>query len=75
MTEGPPRRLDGYDFVRVIGKGNFGQALLVREVTGDRRELVIKQIAVGGMNEREEAEAMREVCTEEDCVRCCGRTL
>ena len=52
------RSLDGFEFVRVIGKGNFGQALLVRERGGTRRELVIKQITVGGVTE---GEAMREV--------------
>jgi hypothetical protein len=35
-----------YERLKVLGAGAFGQAVLVRENAGDRRRLVIKEVAV-----------------------------
>ena len=47
-----PRRLfrgmDKYEEIRVIGRGAFGTAVLVREKAGARRELVLKALPCEG---------------------------
>lgn len=51
---------DKYEEVRVIGKGAFGTAILVRERGGDRRELVLKALPCTGENATGVKEARNE---------------
>ena len=53
--------MDRYQKVRQIGKGAFGAAILVRPLVGDRRELVIKEVDVSGLNPRAREEAKNEI--------------
>ena len=38
--------MDQYEKLKVLGKGSFGEAILVRERGGARRKLVVKCVSV-----------------------------
>ena len=52
--------MDDYEVIKVIGKGAFGTALLVRR-NADLMPLVVKKIDVSQMSNKECDEAMNEV--------------
>jgi hypothetical protein len=54
------RVLRGYEFVKSIGKGAHGDAVLVLRLA-DKREFVIKRISVQGMSVQERELALNEV--------------
>ena len=52
--------MEKYEKIKVVGKGSFGAAWLVRR-RGDGKQLIAKEIQVGGMKPREKEEARNEV--------------
>lgn len=52
--------MDKYTVIKVVGKGTFGQAVLVRSNV-DQQQYIIKQISIAAMNEKEKQEALNEV--------------
>lgn len=52
--------MDKYIQLRVVGKGTFGQAILVRSKE-DNQQYIIKQINISSMSEKEKQEALNEV--------------
>ena len=53
-------RLDNYSKIKVVGKGSFGQAILVQSKT-DGQQYIMKQIVISSMNVKEKEEALNEV--------------
>ena len=45
--------------IKVLGEGSFGKAVLVEEIE-TRRQCVVKQIAMGKLSPREQAETQQE---------------
>ncbi|KAL0236951.1 hypothetical protein PCE1_000348 [Barthelona sp. PCE] len=52
--------MDKYSRVRVVGKGSFGKAILVRSRV-DNKQYIIKQINVSQLSSKEKAEASNEI--------------
>lgn len=52
--------MQNYDRVKVLGKGSFGQAVLIRRKS-DKKELVAKEVDIKRMNRKEREEAIHEV--------------
>ena len=52
--------MDRYERGRVVGRGAFGQAVLVRR-KADGREFIAKEIKIQGMQPRERQEARNEI--------------
>ncbi|KAL0478977.1 hypothetical protein AKO1_007845 [Acrasis kona] len=52
--------MDNYQKIKVVGKGTFGQAVLVKNKT-DGKQYIMKQINITSMSDREKQEAMNEV--------------
>lgn len=52
--------MDNYTPIKVVGKGTFGRALLVRSKK-DGQQYIIKQIKMSQMSEREKQESLNEV--------------
>ena len=52
--------MQDYERVKVLGKGSFGQAVLVRRKS-DKKELVAKEVDMKRMNRKEREEAIHEV--------------
>ena len=53
--------MDRYKKVKVIGKGAFGAAILVQPRSDPRQHLVIKQVDVSRMKQKEREEAKKEI--------------
>eukprot|EP00727_Mastigamoeba_balamuthi_P011236 m51a1_g6735 putative protein serine threonine kinase (592) ;mRNA; f:212566-215004 len=51
--------MDDYEEIKLIGRGSFGRALLCRRISDDRR-VVVKQIDLSDMGEKEREEALNE---------------
>jgi NIMA (never in mitosis gene a)-related kinase len=52
--------MDQYKRIKVVGKGTFGQAVLVQNKK-DGKHYIIKQINIASMSEREKQESLNEV--------------
>ena len=51
--------MDDYDRIRELGRGSFGAAILVRRKT-DQKQLVVKEVNLGSLSQKEIAEARKE---------------
>lgn len=54
------RKMDNYKEIRVIGRGNFGLAHLVRDLSSGRK-VVIKKVNLVALSDKEKAEAFSEI--------------
>lgn len=52
--------MDQYRKIKVVGKGTFGQAILVQDKK-DNKQYIMKQINIASMSEREKQESLNEV--------------
>eukprot|EP00659_Diplonema_papillatum_P010143 gene10143-15596_t len=52
--------MDKYEKIKVVGKGSFGAAWLVKRKS-DGKKLIAKEIQLGGMKPKEKDEARNEV--------------
>mmetsp|Transcript_1694 Transcript_1694/g.5941 ORF Transcript_1694/g.5941 Transcript_1694/m.5941 type:complete len:710 (-) Transcript_1694:2334-4463(-) len=52
--------MNHYDIIKVIGKGTFGRAILVRKKS-NQKQLIIKQVTMSQLSMKEKKEALNEV--------------
>lgn len=52
--------IQNYVKIKVVGKGTFGQAVLVKSKT-DNQQYIMKQINMAAMNKKEKEESLNEV--------------
>ncbi|CAK0835902.1 unnamed protein product, partial [Prorocentrum cordatum] len=59
--------MERYEQLKVLGRGSYGSAVLVRERSGERRKFVVKEVELSKMGPAAKKEAEKEV----QVLQCC----